>query len=86
MLVECYNILFLFGSTCEEQHSVIVGVLWELVVNMNPDVKISAASIMKVLVSTSSSCAFLIFPSPCNSFSMKIHFSGSFLLKCRSHM
>lgn len=39
-----------FLCTCEEQHSVIVGVLWELVVNTNPDVKISAASIMKVLV------------------------------------
>lgn len=39
-----------FLCTCEEQHGVIVGVLWELVVNTNPDVKISAASIMKVLV------------------------------------
>ncbi|KAI5073490.1 hypothetical protein GOP47_0011503 [Adiantum capillus-veneris] len=39
-----------FLCTCEEQHAVIVGVLWELVVNSNPDVKISVASIMKVLV------------------------------------
>eukprot|EP00250_Pteridium_aquilinum_P009534 c18734_g1_i1 orf=241-3768(+) len=39
-----------FLCTCEEQHTVIVGVLWELVVNSNPDVKISAANIMKVLV------------------------------------
>ncbi|MCO5584303.1 hypothetical protein L7F22_038227 [Adiantum nelumboides] len=39
-----------FLCTCEEQHTVIVGVLWELVVNSNPDVKISVASIMKVLV------------------------------------
>lgn len=39
-----------FLCTCEEQHAVIVGVLWELVVNLNADVKISAASIMKILV------------------------------------
>lgn len=33
-----------------EEHAVIVGVLWELVVNPNADVKISAASLLKVLV------------------------------------
>jgi len=38
-------------STFEQQHAVILGVLWELVVNSNADVKISAAVLSKALVS-----------------------------------
>ena len=38
-------------STFEKQHAVILGVLWELVVNSNADVKISAAVLSKALVS-----------------------------------
>lgn len=37
-------------STFEQQHAVILGVLWELVVNTNADVKISAAVLSKALV------------------------------------
>ncbi|KAH7433811.1 hypothetical protein KP509_07G087500 [Ceratopteris richardii] len=45
-LIDALRFLCIF----EEHHSVIIGVIWDLVVNSNPDVKISAASIMKVLV------------------------------------
>jgi hypothetical protein len=40
-----------FLCTFERQHGVIVGVLWELVVNSNADVKITAAVLSKALVS-----------------------------------
>lgn len=43
--------LALMCSTFEQQHAVILGVLWELVVNPNADVKISAAVLSKALVS-----------------------------------
>lgn len=43
--------LILGCSTFEQQHAVILGVLWELVVNSNADVKISAAVLSKALVS-----------------------------------
>jgi hypothetical protein len=39
-----------FLCTFEQQHAVILGVLWELVVNPNADVKISAAVLSKALV------------------------------------
>jgi hypothetical protein len=39
-----------FLCTFERQHGVIVGVLWELVVNSNADVKITAAVLSKALV------------------------------------
>ncbi|KAG0609564.1 hypothetical protein M758_8G193900 [Ceratodon purpureus] len=39
-----------FLCTFEQQHAVILGVLWELVVNSNADVKISAAVLSKALV------------------------------------
>lgn len=39
-----------FLCTFEQHHAVILGVLWELVVNTNADVKISAAVLSKALV------------------------------------
>jgi hypothetical protein len=33
----------------QQQHAVILGVLWELVVNSNADIKISAAVLSKAL-------------------------------------
>lgn len=38
-------------STFNQQHTVIVGVLWELVVNPNANVKSTAAVLFKALVS-----------------------------------
>jgi hypothetical protein len=37
-------------SAFEQHHAAIISVLWELVVNSNADLKISAATIMKILV------------------------------------
>ena len=48
-------------STFEEHHSIIISVLWELVVNSNADVKISAATIMKILVGALFLRLFLFF-------------------------
>lgn len=39
-----------FLCSFKEEHGVIVGVLWDLVVNANADVKISVTSLLKVLV------------------------------------
>ena len=54
-------IFCLFYSTFEEHHSIIINVLWELVVNSNADVKISAAMIMKILVGALFLRLFLFF-------------------------
>lgn len=48
------------SSTFEQQHTIILGVLWELVVNSNADVKVSAAVLSKALVITSL-CLFWIY-------------------------